>query len=240
MQSSSPKTGKVANRVYIRSIVHRWKHEITKASTPILVFSPYLTSKTAEDVLFLAQDRSHCEVHTHFLCEEFVRRSSSIRTLFRLTNEGIELYELPNLHGKIIVVKGVFATIGSQNLTAGGTRRQEGTYATTDLREVHHIWEEALAWCEKRRRITPEMIVDMEREVARLRREFRAFQQRWDEANRRVSEAEAQRQEEREQKAAEERRQAAEEQNLRKRAAETLHRVQAETTESWNRERNKS
>src|SRR5690606_20384957 len=101
---------------------------------------------------------SRCEVHTIFEPEVFVTGASSIRTLKRLAVAGIPLFSLTDLHAKVIVVPGQFASIGSQNITAGGTTRLEANVATADAEKVDAIWREVKPWMKERKPITVEMI----------------------------------------------------------------------------------
>jgi phosphatidylserine/phosphatidylglycerophosphate/cardiolipin synthase-like enzyme len=137
---------KSSQDIYLRSVLSRWRKEITEADTPVLIFSPYITSNAAESVLLLAEDKSMCEVYTLFNPEVFVTGGSSISTLRRLRLAGIELFDLPSIHAKMVIIKGKFASIGSQNLTTGGRRRREATITTTDEEQVQSIWEKALVW----------------------------------------------------------------------------------------------
>ena len=101
----------------------------------VLLLSPYLTSRTAEAVLLTTLGK-RCEVYTRFRTEDFATGASSIRTLGRLQEHGCTLYELPSLHAKVFLVPGLFASIGSQNLTRQGTLNKEATTVFTDPRAV--------------------------------------------------------------------------------------------------------
>ena len=98
---------------------------------------------------------------------------------------------MPKLHAKIVIVKGSFATIGSQNVTTNGTRRLEATFATTKAREVERIWNETAEWCKERSEITLEMIQDMEALLPEFIPEFETIRKRCREADSQVREAEA-------------------------------------------------
>lgn len=198
MQLPHKTGGYLDRRLYLRSVYGRWKKEIAKGENEIRVFSPYLTSKVAERVAMAARDRGRCEIYTHFASEDFVSGASSIGTLRHLKESGFPLYELPGLHAKIVIVKGNFATIGSQNVTTNGTRRREATYATTRAIEVDRLWSDTAEWCKERSEITLEMIQDMEARIPDLVREYEEIRTRCAESDSRVREAESRRRAEQE------------------------------------------
>ena len=112
---------KLSERLYLLSFLARCKKEIAKADVPVLFFSPYLTSRAAERVLLSVKDKKHFELYTLFYTMYFASVASSIRTLRRLYDSFIQLFELPYLHAKMLLLKGLFSSICSQNLTTGVT-----------------------------------------------------------------------------------------------------------------------
>lgn len=56
--------------IYLRSIDRRWRKELHEHVAGVLVFSPYITSKTADSVLGLV-DEGQCEVYTLFEMDVF-------------------------------------------------------------------------------------------------------------------------------------------------------------------------
>ena len=161
---------------YLRSIDRRWKKELEKASGMVLVFSPYLTSSTAESVLKNVKSES-CEIYTRFSLEDFAAGSSSLETLKHLAVRGFKLYKLPKLHAKMIIVPGVFASIGSQNLTVNGRRNREASVVIEDPKEVMKIEKMAEDWLSGRRPITYEMITDLEELLPPLQRKFKELRE---------------------------------------------------------------
>src|SRR5262249_19530750 len=123
--------------IYLSSVARRWRREV-HASERVVLLSPYLTSKTAEAILRTIPGE-RCEVYTRFRAEDFAAGVSSIRTLGRLQEHGCALYDLPSLHAKILLVAGVFASIGSQNVTRQGTVNKEATTVFTDSEAVAAI-----------------------------------------------------------------------------------------------------
>ena len=123
----------------------------------VLVLSPYLTSQTAEKIL-QATPRKRCEVYTVFQVENFVSGASSIRTLMKLQEHGCSLYHLPDLHAKLVLVPGDFASIGSQNVTSRGKKNKEATTIFTEEYTVQGIEDMVGPWLEEGLPITSEMI----------------------------------------------------------------------------------
>lgn len=212
-----------------RQIVRRWKSEANNSTDLVAVFSPYLTSKTADTVLLAVSRRSRCEVHTIFEPEVFVTGASSIRTLKRLAVAGIPLFSLTDLHAKVIVVPGQFASIGSQNITAGGTTRLEANVATADAEKVDAIWREVKPWMKERKPITVEMIEDMERLTRPLIRRMKKLRRAMDGVTKEVETNEANRRRERERREQEAKQREAEREAKRRK----FYDLRRRTTRVW-------
>lgn len=144
-----------------RSIDRRWRQELGRAATAAKVFSPFITSNTAESVT-ARLDGKASEIHTVFKIELFAMGSSSLATLKKLIDQGHSLYHVERLHAKIVLVPREFASLGSQNLTHGGIKNNEASAAFTDARHVKLIEKSVQPWIEARTPITPQMIADME------------------------------------------------------------------------------
>ena len=144
---------------YLRSVARRWKREI-EGSDRVVLLSPYLSSKTAEAVIKAVPGES-CDIYTVFKAENFASRASSIHTLVKLRRHGCSLYDLPNLHAKIVLVPGSFASIGSQNATRQGTLNREATAVFTDPKAVAVIETLIRPWLDLGRAITDDMIDDI-------------------------------------------------------------------------------
>lgn len=95
-----------------RSIDRRWRKELESIQDAPKIFTPYITSTTAESVL----NRPHgekSEIHIVFKAELFASGSSSLETVKRLAEQGHSLFHVKDLHAKIILVPDQFASIGS-------------------------------------------------------------------------------------------------------------------------------
>jgi hypothetical protein len=144
---------------YFRSVAGGWKASIRDGAR-VLVFSPCLTSTTAEAVLDVLRGKS-CEIYTRFRTEDFASGASSIRTLARLHAAGFSLFEIPSQHAKIILVPGVFVSMGSQNLTRQGTLNREATVVFNDPNAVDQALAMVQPWLEQRRPITGGVIAEL-------------------------------------------------------------------------------
>jgi hypothetical protein len=187
---------------YLRNVSRRWKRAVHGADR-VLVLSPYLTSKTAEMILTTTPGE-RCAVYTVFEAENFAAGASSIHTLMRLRGHGCELYHLPALHAKIVLVPGVFASIGSQNMTRRGTLNREATSVYTAPETVSAIWEMVQPWLSDGRAITDVMIDDLNLALRQITPAMRKAQRVCKAIDERIWEAERDRAAERKRIAAEE------------------------------------
>lgn len=230
-----------SKRLYFRSITRRWKSDIQKAEGRIAFFSPYLTSKTAERVIGSAKSPQNVEIYTVFLAENFVSCSSSLATARRLVRLGCVLYHLPHLHAKLLLIPGNVATIGSQNLTAGGEAHKEASVAFREPRTLDYIGEQIARWVAERQFITLQMIEDMEREIAPLLGQFRRLRRTCRMADQNIERLRTERQDREEREQAEREAREREEQERRKREAqqreECKRREKAEREERERRDR---
>ena len=207
--------------LYVKSIANRWRKEMRRATAKAYILSPYITSSTADSVLaHLGESACHPEIYTTFSAELFASKASSLRTLKAMVDKEYPLYHLPNLHAKIILIPGTFASIGSQNLTLAGTRNKEASIALLGPRITKKLEAELLPWLEERIPITAEMIADMEQLIGNVNDLFDAAKSAAEELDKRVGEQQAARDEaarlarEAEEKAARRAREEAEERRI--------------------------
>lgn len=153
----------------------RWEEELAKTSGRVLVFSPYLTPDTALRVLDRINDRNNSEVYTRFDPQDFVNGSSSLTTLKQLSSLKLNIYKIPDLHAKLIVIPGKFASIGSQNLTHKGTLNKEANVVITEPIEVAKIEQYVQEWLVCRQLITDQMITNLEEIVYPLRKKHQEY-----------------------------------------------------------------
>ncbi len=160
--------GKLNEIIYLRSIARRWKQEAARVPQSLTIFSPYVTSSTADTIVQCAVP-ANCEVHILFSADVFASGASSIETVKKLFALGCRLFHINNLHAKIFLTD-QFASIGSQNLTARGTKAREASAAFVDTDLVEHIKIKADAWKADRLPITEDMVRDLEKELPLFQR----------------------------------------------------------------------
>lgn len=106
-------------------------------------------------------------------------------------DEGHALFHVDQLHAKLIIVSGQFASVGSQNLTNGGTRNKEASVVLTEAGLVSDIEKSIQPWLKQRSRITPEMLADMKALLPQIAEIYRKAQTAADDADKRVAELHA-------------------------------------------------
>ncbi|SLK12190.1 phospholipase D-like domain-containing protein [Arthrobacter sp. P2b] len=173
-----------------RNIARRWQKELGTNATGVKIFSPFITSSTAHSVTRQLRDGS-LEVHTDFRAELFANGASSLTTLSKLMDEGHALFHVDQLHAKVIIVSRQFASVGSQNLTNGGTRNKEASVVFTEASVVSDIEKFIQPWLEQRSPITPEMVADMKALLPEIAENYRKAQTAAAEADKRVAELHA-------------------------------------------------
>ncbi|MBN3761041.1 phospholipase D-like domain-containing protein [Burkholderia sp. Ac-20365] len=133
------------------------------------MFSPYVTSKTAETVL---GDGMSVDLHLLFEAEQFASGASSLNALRRLLDAGHRIFHVAELHAKIFLVPGKYLSIGSQNLTRSGTVRREMTVTTDSPDAATAAVELVGPWVLERTPVTREMIDEMQVRIGPLAQLF--------------------------------------------------------------------
>ncbi|MEL0653726.1 phospholipase D-like domain-containing protein [Pseudoalteromonas issachenkonii] len=154
------------NSIYLRNISKRWKKEVS-GSDDCIVLSPYVTSQTADNVL-LSEKPQKVKLYTLFEAELFLANSSSLKTLRQLLNAGVEIYQLDNLHAKIVLAED-FVSIGSQNLTSRGRKNFEASYCSDDKQVIDYVRNELAVWIENASSVSELMISEMEKLIGPLK-----------------------------------------------------------------------
>lgn len=172
MKTALTPGGLIRDAVYIRSVDRRWKRELAVAKRRVIVFSPYITSKTAESVLLNASP-GICQIYTCFSVELFASGSSSLTTIGNLLARGYRFSAIEGLHAKIVIVDDSFASIGSQNLTGRGVTNLEATRITRNRAEVSAIALNVRPWQLLATPVTSQMVEELRPYVKRLASEFR-------------------------------------------------------------------
>jgi hypothetical protein len=206
-----------------RGIARRWRQEIALGHRAAF-FSPYVTGRTARRVL-LAAGSGKVVLYTRFLAENFAVGASSINCLRRITQGGVTAYDLPGLHAKMLLIPGRLLTVGSQNLTTGGTQNLEASLLVEDQKLVIQAEKESEEWLEKRVLITPEMIEEMAQKLPKVRRAFKGARDAAFELDDAVEQAQRERDDESRRAEEERRRRESDDQERLRRLQESLNRL---------------
>lgn len=95
-----------------------WQQLATGEIGQIVILSPYLTGLATKVLEAVPQEAA--AVYTLFDAELFLSGGSSLETLRWIVQRNHALFMLPKLHAKIVLIPGLLASIGSQNMTTGG------------------------------------------------------------------------------------------------------------------------
>lgn len=117
------------------NIRHIWTDTI-RTSPGVIIFSPYISEFLLEVIGDHAKNIK--AVYTRFIMKEFHENSSSIATLLKLSEKGIALYAINDLHAKILL-SDKLATIGSQNATNNSENLFELTSILNTPRTIEKV-----------------------------------------------------------------------------------------------------
>lgn len=157
----------------MRSAIGSWQTALRETSGPVVLMSPFITSRTAESVVGAA--RTAPRVFTRFEAALFASGASRLGTLRALIGMGVEIRHLERLHAKIVLTP-EYVAVGSQNLTRGGGKQREATATFVSEPIADFVRRHVDAWtAEAGPPITLEMISDMEEQVRDLRRLHKKF-----------------------------------------------------------------
>jgi hypothetical protein len=159
----------VPSAIQFANIAPKWAATARSTNGASVFLSPYLTSTTAETVLRNLKVKAR--IYTLFKAENFASGASSLGTLRKLVVDGHLLFHLEGLHAKVALFDDV-GSIGSQNLTRGGTTRLEASVVLTDPVAIQHMKTRVTEWIEEASPISLDMIEDMERELRPLRKQY--------------------------------------------------------------------
>ncbi len=147
--------------IYLTNVAERWKNELDNADCSVSIFTPYLSSPTAKEIVEHISHPEKCNIYTLFESYNFAVGSSDINTLSTLQDMGFNLFHLPKLHAKIILIHGKFVSIGSQNVTNAGQERREATICTSSNQAIKQVENDVQNWLIDRVEITASMIQTM-------------------------------------------------------------------------------
>jgi hypothetical protein len=156
---------------FLKDVSRRWKKEVAGVEE-VIIFSPYITKPTSITVCSVIPERA-CRIYTQFTFLLFLNQSSSIQALIELKEIGHRIFCMENLHAKMVIVPGQFASIGSQNLTGRGTKSFEASTVITNETDVSKIYRDAMEKTAIAWEISMEMLLDMQRLVAPFEKKFK-------------------------------------------------------------------
>lgn len=150
----------------------RWQEEAAKGDR-VIMFSPFVTGPLAKRVL-APRAGVELELYTTFSARYFASGASCLDTLEHLLGH-VKLFEIDRLHAKLMLIPGKIATVGSQNLTQGGTGNLEASVLTSDPDFVARVEAEVEPWVRRSREITHERIAEMRSRVGELKKLWSQF-----------------------------------------------------------------
>lgn len=139
---------------------------------PVAVMSPYITGKTLRSFL---KNRGPAKIYTLFHPELFASNSSDLKTLKGLLTDQHEIYQVAQLHAKVIVVGNRMATLGSQNFTTNGQRNKELSISTEQRTKITAIKKQIDQWQVGATPVTKERIKAMEAAVVSLKAKYQDY-----------------------------------------------------------------
>ncbi|MGF6399371.1 hypothetical protein ABH905_003037 [Pseudomonas frederiksbergensis] len=170
----------------IQSVHTQWRENGERATKPLMLFSPYLTGNLAKQILGPTLKGM---VFTQFDAELFASRASDLDVIKGLMDEGHQLFHVPDLHAKVVIEQGVFATIGSQNITAKGTRNKELSVLVQGEKHLREVHRKVESWLMNATPITLEMISGMADLLPPLKSAYDGFKASCNDAQSKVDKA---------------------------------------------------
>lgn len=102
-----------------KDLTKTWQSQVQATKTQVTVLSPYITKNATLGSLAQAP----AKIYTLFQVRDFASGASDINVLTSLLEARHEVYELKGLHAKVIMDEDGFTTLGSQNLTGRGAKK---------------------------------------------------------------------------------------------------------------------
>lgn len=162
------------NEYFFKSIHKKWIDCLKNSTSKNILVSPYLTPTLANSLIESINPKN-ISIYTRFSLEDFASKSTSLSLIKNLTQKNYNFFEIKDLHAKVILIPGFFASIGSQNLTNKGKINKEATFCTADQVEVNKIEIELSKWLQNSKPITLEMIELFESELPKLEKVYDIF-----------------------------------------------------------------
>lgn len=150
----------------------RWVATIAAAKR-VVAFSPFITRCAVTEAL--AKRGPTCQLYTVVTVENYASGGSSVSCLRRLFDAKVQIYHLDDLHAKILLIPDELVTIGSQNMTGGGTTNREASVVWKDEKAAKQTWQEVRAWMDVGKLLTEAVVKNLENTITRLRQQHVAW-----------------------------------------------------------------
>src|SRR4051794_4818619 len=118
---NAPKTKRRARHA-VKEHLPKWMLRCAAKANEVLAASPYVTDAR----LFNGCGAKVARLYTDFSTLNFIAGASSLRVLKKLLNDGVAIYHVAFLHAKTVLIDGEHFSLGSQNLTVRGRRKNVG------------------------------------------------------------------------------------------------------------------
>jgi hypothetical protein len=121
------------NNFYARDIYNRWKESINKASKSICIISPYI-DQTANNLLKSPEIKPNIsrKIYTRIDSDTIFEKPYQIKALIDCIYEGVEIYQIEDLHAKVLIIDNKKISVGSQNFTSKGRQNKETSYISDE------------------------------------------------------------------------------------------------------------
>lgn len=130
------------------TFVKQLKDELSLASESLIIISPYITDAAVRELLpNLKKNKLTMKLITLPPGKEYITGSVEPMALLHLTENGIQVRTLQDLHSKIYIIDDRIAYVGSANFTSSGWRINN--YGNIEVMTRTKLLEKDLEWLNK-------------------------------------------------------------------------------------------
>lgn len=166
-----------------REILPKSLLKLAADSDTLWAASPYVTDTR----LYKDSNGSDQKLYTSFDAMNFISGASSIKTLRKLLSQSVQLYQVVDLHAKVILIDHQHFALGSQNLTYKGRRNIEVNAISGRFTSAKEISKFFAYLHSKSNPILESDLDDMESLVAPSLRKFEQFRNYANKINRQIA-----------------------------------------------------
>lgn len=159
---------------FAEDIYKKWLYQVKRAESTIDVISPYV-SNTVKDLLtskHISREVSR-SIYTRIDSDTIFDQPWQIRALINCIKSGIDVYHIPLLHAKHLIIDGWDITIGSQNFTKRGRKNKESTVLTFGHRTWSKFSKTLDEWMEEAVPIRLSYLIELEKKLSPLREDIK-------------------------------------------------------------------